>query len=423
MELAFPRLELIGRDHAPPIVIGVGELRMKSPNEFSFVLRGTPTDMSYAHEEIRRQKENPYDGSARFRLVGIDRDGLEWSFGWTIPRIEIGEPSWKFEGEVDGLWPNDKSDTVSRDSTTEVIFLVPRSHPIARTLQRFLLKHPVQGEPRYEHVMEVLGSTIQFVYEPSRDTLSVTANHSSDLPPTHTENWLGEPLRILLGQLVYPRLVARNLGGGHSHISIRKSPTIIYNAAWVALWSTKNLSADEEAFWTAYAQLLNLIAQARDKNGQRNFEAHKITRLYEELIQVSHGSRWVWALTFASSVEGLAKMLIPEDVKPTTAESDAITLLVTHINAGTGDPWLKMIATNAVNRTAEMTTIRVLRDLKATGVVMGDQLKAWEEIRNSVMHGSLVSPYSSESEDAKLLALAAMLHALTKEILRRSAIS
>jgi hypothetical protein len=403
--------------------MGVGEVRMTSPNEFSFVLRGTPADLSYAHEEVRRQQENPYDGLARFRLVGVDRDGLEWSLGWTIPRIEIGEASWTFEGEVDGLWPNDESDTVSRDSTTEMIFLVPQGHPIARTLQRFSLKHPVQGEPHYMHVMEVLGSTIRFVYEVASNTLSVTANHSSDLPPTHTENWLGEPLRILFGQLVYPRLVARNLGGGHSHISIRRSPTAIYNAAWAALWSTKNLSADEETFWTAYERLLTLIARARDKNGQRNFEAHKITRLYEELIQASHGSRWVWALTFASSVEGLAKMLIPKDVKPTTAELDAITALVTHINAGTGDPRLKMIATNAVNRTAEMTTIRVLRDLKVTGVVMGDQLKAWEEIRNSVMHGSLVSPYSSESEDAKLLALAAMLHALTKEILRRSAIS
>jgi len=396
---------------------------MASPSEFSFALRSTPADVPYACEEIRRQKESPYDGLARFRLVGVDHEGLEWSFGWTIPKVEIGQTFWTFEGAVDGLWPNDGSDAVSKDSSTEVIFLVPAGHPIARTLQRFLLKHPEHAGARYEHVMEVLDSTIKFVYEPSSNTLSVTASHSPDLPPTHAENWLGEPLRILSGQLVFPRLVARNLGNGRSHISVRRSPTVVYNAAWAALWSAENLAADEEAFWTVYAQLLALIARARDKQGQRNFEAHKITRLYEEIIQAALGSRWVWALTFASSVEALARMLIPKDAKPTTAESDAIAALVAHINAGIGDPRLKTIAINAVNRTAEITIIRVLRELKVTGVVTDDQLKAWEEIRNSVMHGSLVSPYSSESEDAKLLALAAMLHALTTEILRRSAIS
>ncbi len=379
--------------------------------------------MPYAYEEIRRQRESPYDGLARFRLVGVDHEGVEWSLGWTVPRVEIGQPTWTFEGEVDGLWTDDQSDAVSRDSSTEVIFLVPRGHPIARALQKFLHKHVTHGGAQYEHVVEVLDSTIKFVYEPASNTLSLTASHSSDLPPTYAENWLGEPLRILSGQLVFPRLVARNLGNGRSVISVRRSPTAVYNAAWAALSSAENLNADDEAFWTAYAQLLTLIARTRDKKGQRNFEAHKITRLYEEVIQAAHGSRWVWALTFASSVEGLARMLVPKDAKPTAAESDSIAALIAHISAGAGDLRLKTIAINAVTRTAEMTTIRVLRDLKAAGVVTDDQLKAWEEIRNSVMHGSLVSPYSSESEDAKLLALAAMLHALTTEILRRSATS
>jgi hypothetical protein len=396
-------------------------VRIISPSEFTFSLRGTPADVTYAYEEIRRQQDNPYDNLARFRLVGTDSEGLDWSLGWTIPRIDIGDTSWTFDGDLDGLSPNDKSGAISRDSTTEVIFLLARNHPIARTLHKFLLKHPLQGMVRYEHVMNVLDSTIQFVYDPASNTLSVTAAHSSDLPPTYTENWLGEPLRILFGQLVFPRLVARNLGDGSAIISIRKSPSVVYKANWAALWSAESRSADEDAFWTTYAQLLALISKARDKKGQRNFEAHKITRLYEEVILAVHGSRWVWALTFASSVEGLARMLIPTDAKPTTAESEAIATLVTHIDAGPGDPRLKKIAINAIHRTAEITTIRLLRDLKATGVVMDDQLKAWEEIRNSVMHGSLVSPYSSESEDAKLLALAAMLHSLTREILRRSA--
>jgi len=41
------------------------------------------------------------------------------------------------------------------------------------------------------------------------------------------------------------------------------------------------------------------------------YERHKITVLYEEVIQASRGSRWLWALTFASSIEGLVRMLSP----------------------------------------------------------------------------------------------------------------
>jgi hypothetical protein len=56
-------------------------------------------------------------------------------------------------------------------------------------------------------------------------------------------------------------------------------------------------------------------------------------------------------------------------------------------------------------------------------VVTQAQFDAWYELRNAVMHGGLVSPYSSEDEDRKLLALAAMMHALTREILRGPSVS
>jgi hypothetical protein len=36
------------------------------------------------------------------------------------------------------------------------------------------------------------------------------------------------------------------------------------------------------------------------------------------------------------------------------------------------------------------------------------------------MHGGMVAPYWSEEEDAQLLALASMMHALTREFVRRN---
>jgi hypothetical protein len=41
-------------------------------------------------------------------------------------------------------------------------------------------------------------------------------------------------------------------------------------------------------------------------------------------IQAARGTRWVWALTFASAIEAIAKMLIPKDAKPTQTEAKAL---------------------------------------------------------------------------------------------------
>ena len=420
--LIFPRLELIGRDHAPAIVAGTGEVRMPSLARSEFILTGRPEDLAYAFAKIRQQQENPYDYLARFRLVGTDTDGVDWALGWTIPRFDIDtDGAWTFYGELAGLCPDDESPSVSPESGTEVIYVVPVHHPMALAMGRFVLTDRAEGPPRREHVMEVLGSTIRFAYEPASGAFSITASHSPGLPATYAENWLGEPLRILFGQLVFPRLVARNLGGGQTIIFIRPSPGLIRGAGWAALWRGDEPATGKAAFWYLYAQLLTFIAQSRDEGGQPNFEANKVTKLYEEIIQAARGSRWVWALTFASSIEGLAKMLIPKGQKRNDPEMEGIDDFVAHINAWTGSASLKRVAESAVHRTAEITTIHTLRELKTSGVVTAEQLLAWTDIRNSVMHGSLVSPYSSKDEDAKLLALATMMHALTSEILRRAA--
>lgn len=52
------------------------------------------------------------------------------------------------------------------------------------------------------------------------------------------------------------------------------------------------------------------------------------------------------------------------------------------------------------------------------GVVTQFHLNAWERVRNAVMHGDLVSPYSSEEEDALLLVLASLLYNLSREVIR-----
>jgi hypothetical protein len=147
--------------------------------------------------------------------------------------------------------------------------------------------------------------------------------HSAELPPTYTENWLGEPLRILFGQLIFPRVVARNLGNGTTHVDVRPCRGPIGGATrYAALWSGNEFPRGKEDFWRRYSAILTMIARAK------NFEAHEITRLYEQVIQSARGTRWIWAMTFASCIERLANMLEPPGRDRSDTNADAVTGLV-----------------------------------------------------------------------------------------------
>jgi hypothetical protein len=381
--MVFPQLELKGYDHAPLIVVGSGEITMPSPSQFGFTLTGTPDDVPYAFEQIRKQRANPYDALARFRLVGTDAEAVQWMGGYTTPSFEVG-PDWVFNGEIGSLSVNDKGDAVSREAGAELVFSIPPEHPMAFAIARFTVLDHSSGRRLRKHTMEVLGSSIRFTYDASAQTLAIVATQSPGLSPPYAEKWLSEPLRILFGQPVYPRLVARNFGDGSAFVSIRPSPPLVRGATWAALWKGEDLTQDKITFWADYAQLLTFIACARDETGNPNFEPHKITRLYEEIVRAARGSRWVWALTFASSIEALALMLTPKGTKPTEAEASAIAGLVKHINGWDGDAGLKRAAISAVHRTAETTTTRSLRKLVGRGVITEPQLSAWQKIRNSV---------------------------------------
>ena len=133
--LAFPRLKLIGRDWAPPIVVGSGEIRMPSLDRFEFTLQGIPDDIGYTLSEIQRQQRNRYDSLARFRLLGVDCEEGEWSFGWTtLQHVSCGDDVWTFLGETQGLLPRDKSDTVASEACNELVFVIPADHTIGLSM-------------------------------------------------------------------------------------------------------------------------------------------------------------------------------------------------------------------------------------------------------------------------------------------------
>ncbi|MBZ9650334.1 hypothetical protein K9B33_22645 [Sphingobium sp. 3R8] len=416
--LTFSNMELLAGDHEPSIVQGRGEILLGSPRSFEYTLYGKPTDIAYTLKQMLRQRENRYDGLKRFRLIATADDGTEFAAGWTIPRVETDNEEWMFTGECEGLMIDDPTVAPSQHGATEVRFIVPRQHRASLFFAHFVTTAKLNGGLQPEYELDLGEATLRFSFDAKTDMLTIRTIGSQMLPLTYTENWLGEPLRILFGQLIFPRLVARSFPKGGAMVRVGPAPAWHLESNWAGLWQEEDVTG-KDRFWQLYADLLRHVAKA----GQ--FEGHKITKLYEEVIQASRGSRWVWALTFASSIEGLIRMLAPRGSKRDDAEHEAIGAIAKHI-ASWKAPHLpkatvdrfRSIATGAVHRASEATPRYVLSKLKAAKVIEQSQIDAWEKIRNEVMHGSLISPYSSEEDDAILLALSSLLHALTREVVR-----
>jgi hypothetical protein len=421
-KISFPKLELMGGDHDPPVVVGTGEIEMDGLNGFTFHLDGQPEDVGYALATCNRYRERPYEPLARLRLFGTDADGVNWSGGWTTPSVHTSDGNWRFAGDLEALVTDLEGETVSQRAGTELIFPLRIGDPMTISMARFVRRLP---NPVRQYRMQVLGSDVLFECEQDLSTLLVTAESSASLIAPYTEGWLVEPLRILFGQLIYPRLVARNFGEGRATVWIRRSPPTLESARWASLIEGEKGIKNDEEFWELYRGLLEMIAGARDEKENPNFEQNKLTRLYEEIVLASRGSRWIWALSFASSIEAITRMITPRDSKPAKAELDAIDALGGYIDLyKTGnniEDRIKGIALNAVRRAKLVSTIQALRGLHTQRVISKAQLSAWEDIRNSVAHGSLLSPYSDEAEDGKILELSSLMRALTRELIKRHA--
>src|SRR5690606_22044766 len=122
-----------------------------------------------------------------------------------------------------------------------------------------------------------------------------------NFPHPHLENWLSEPLNLLLGEIVSPSLHARNFGDGRAFIRFSPSSWGPATTLTANILREDPLGADER-FWNLYRDILTVVATAQDSKGHRNFEAHPLTRYYWEIVQARRGSNWVLCMTLASTV-------------------------------------------------------------------------------------------------------------------------
>jgi hypothetical protein len=365
--------------------------------------------------------EHPYDISHQFRLVAIDYEGTEWACGWTFPELkEAATAGWLLTGELNSLVTHVTGPWVSPDCGVELLYDAELELPMDKQMLSVV---SIEGEEiarrwsQGQKTIPVLGTEITFSYPPFGTGLSVTARTSEMLCHPYLENWISEPLRIMLGQLIFPRLVVRNFGNGTADVWLRPSPRRFRNPviASLAAYSSANSLVQ---FWNLYAPLLTLIAQARDKDNRPNFESHPVTRFYDEITQATQGSRWVLCMTLASSAEGLALLLMtPAQREPEFANTD-IASLRDVIKAWQGNEALKNRVLSWFSRLGERSVPKFLRDLVRSGVLTKDNERDWSAVRNAVMHGNLVSPWATEEEDKRIRSLVDLAHRLTHELIR-----
>ena len=87
------------------------------------------------------------------------------------------------------------------------------------------------------------------------------------------------------------------------------------------------------------------------------------------------------------------------------------------IEAWEGNADLKKRALTLFTLLGERGIASYLRDLVKRGVLLKRNTQAWSDVRNAVMHGSLVSPWATEQEDERILALTDLVHRLTRELI------
>lgn len=410
-----PSMEVSGHDFEEPVFTGPGQIHIRSRTEMDFVMHATPRDSGEAFKKLVHTQKNPYDVRDQFRLSATQYDGTEWHCGW-VP-IRLGETLgnvWQLTGSISSLMTVATGHFIASTSSIEAIYTPKLRLPLSSAMTTSMQRDGIEVLRKIERggtTVEVAETQIDFFVDPEFDATWAVAATSTDFCHPYAENWVSEPLCLLLGQLVFPRLVARN-HGDRADIWLRPSPPIQMDTLAASILQEDPLGAHGR-FWEAYCQTLTMISRARDEDGGRNFEAHPLTLYYHEVIQATRGSNWVWCLTLASAVEGVAKLIAPEAERKSDYAPEDIEGLKQHVKAWKGDKDLRGRILNSVALAETKGIVQILRRLKNEGAISDSHINAWQTVRNQVMHGELVAPWAEQELEERMRFLAELMHRLS----------
>ena len=330
-------MRLVGRDLEGTVFSGPGRIETDGSSSIRFSMYGSATDGGAAWRKMISARDNPYDALEQFRLFATDYEGNEWAGGFTaVDFFTDHKHGWPLAGELQGLSTKVTGPWVAQNSSVELLFLPPFHLP----MNEWMATTTKLGEEEIggsrgpgRQVIDVLGTQVVFANDLSGDGLWLTADTSDQLRHPEVERWLSEPLRILMGAVIYPRLTARNFGDGSAFVTLLPAPRQVSPSPFGLMQPVGLDRAHDERFWQLYADILLMVAAGDDMDMQ----SHEVTRLYEELWQAQRGSRWSSLLTLASTVEALAKSLMSERDKRSEFSDDALAAMEKHLRAWDGD--------------------------------------------------------------------------------------
>lgn len=412
-------MRLLGRDHEPDVFTGPGRIRIAEEG-IRFFIYGSAGDGPAAFRKLLAARANPFETLDQFRLEATDYRGNVWSGGWTaVDYFTDHEHGWPLTGELQGLSTRTSGVWVACTPGTELLLQPAIDLPMDEAMET---RTRIGGEAvRWSRGagrqrVKALGTEITFELDPSEKALWITAGASGQLQPLFAERWLAEPLRIMLGALIYPRLIARNFGDGSADVTFLPAPTQRTPSLFGLMQAFVAGSYPGRAaeFWQLYADILTMIGNARTADGHPDRRYHEVTRLYEELIQTQNASRWVISMTLASTVESLANSLMTDADRVTEYDSDALDDLGDHLRAWSGDARLRSRILGSLALAAKRSVLGFMMQLARESKIERSHVETWKALRNSVMHGELSEPWSTEESEQHLMELVALTHALTR---------
>lgn len=422
-----PSMQVIGYDGEEPLFAGPGHISIKSASQIEFMMHGYPAEAELAFERLMQARNNPYINLDQLRVIAVDYEGVEWNCGWV--NVEIGEVSqgtWHLSGSIQGIMTLDRRPNVRSETGTELIYDGLLNVPVP-LMSREKLRDAGSssdtfsgGQATHHQVIDVDGGKVIFHRSQLGKRLWVTASDFSGLEYRLLENWLGEPLNILLGQVVYPRLVARNMGDGSAQVSLRR---VSERTADLRISSLLYNDGSTQRFWELYGLILTMIV--RTNGNAREADHHQLTHYYQEIAQASLGSNWVLCMTLASVIEGVTRMMPMDDGRELDFDGEvddweqSIRSLETHVKAWDGEERLRERIMNSLRTAREKGVIQLLKSLRDAGVINKKHLDVWLSVRNSVMHGNLVSPWLTEDIENKLKLLVEMVHRVSEAYIRK----
>jgi len=407
-------MRLVGRDFEGTIFSGPGRIETDGSSSIRFSMYGSAADGGAAWRKMISARENPYEALEQFRLFATDYEGNEWVGGYTaVDFFTDHKHGWPLAGELQGLSTKVTGPWVATNSGVELLFLPPFHLP----MNEWMMTTTTLGEKELggsrgpgRQAIDVLGTRVVFANDLSGDGLWLTADTSDQLRHPGAERWLSEPLRILMGAIIYPRLTARNFGDGSAFVTLLPAPRQVTPSPFGLLQPVGLDRAHDERFWQLYADILSMVAAGDGMDMQ----SHEVTRLYEELWQAQRGSRWGILLTLASTVEALAKSLRGKQDKRSEFSDGALSAMEKHLNTWNGDDALRKRMLSNLNLVKQRSVLAFLRDMAKAGKIDPAHVSTWQKLRNSVMHGEMAAPWSTAEGDQHMHELIALVHDLTK---------